>query len=137
MKKTKGNPNPSPSTRFKPGYAGNPNGSGKRQWMEKVLAGRQGDILEKATQLALEGNPKMIELLMSRALPPAPMDEAVKLKLKGKSFKEQGDIVLESMGEGLITPREAFAVSSNIQANINTDYATDIIDMITKLESRK
>jgi len=72
---------------FKKGQSGNLSGRPKgivsrSKWLDNIIGDKKDELLIRAQQMALQGNTRIMEVLLDRWLPSRPMDEPVPIKLK-------------------------------------------------------
>src|SRR4051812_9391927 len=110
---------------WKPGQSGNPAGRkpGSRnrasQMLETLLDGQAEALVQKAVELALQGNPAMLKMCLER-LAPAPRGPSVQLDLG--SIEDSYDLffaqvrVLKALAAGQISVAEAAGVTKIIES---------------------
>jgi Family of unknown function (DUF5681) len=101
---------------FKPGQSGNPKGREKgipdrRGKLRKLLEPHAEKLIDKAVEMALNGDPHALRLCLERLIPRA-KDEPVDLYLpkdltKGESLTVMGANILKILARKEITPEEA------------------------------
>lgn len=129
------------ATRIKPGQVLNPNGRpknslSKKEWMDKAVDDdTRRKILDVAIKKALEGKPSMIELILSRVLPPIANDDAIDIELRNKSHKERGDEIFAALSDKRITPAQAHLLFATVCDNVKLVEMTEIVERIKALET--
>lgn len=128
------------ATQFKPGKSGNAAGRpsrvlSKKEWMDKEVDDKtKRRILKVAIDKALEGKPSMIELILTRVLPPVANDDAIEIDLRDKSHKERADEIFSALSDKRITPAQAHLLFATLCDNVKLVEMTEIIDRIKALE---
>ncbi|MHB1949353.1 MAG: DUF5681 domain-containing protein [Gammaproteobacteria bacterium] len=115
---------------FETGKSGNPHGrpkgSGYRQQIfNDLVLPHKEVLLEKAINMAKDGDPQMLRLFLERLLPAKPADEPVNLDIPGDLTLEAainlGKNILHLLAQKEITPKQAnslYAVLKFYQENI-------------------
>ncbi|MFN7998605.1 MAG: DUF5681 domain-containing protein, partial [Bryobacteraceae bacterium] len=109
----------SPKGQWPKGVSGNPSGRppGSRNkstlLLEQMLQGRQQELVDKAIELALNGDPAMMRLCLERIYP-APKERPIDLPLPelrdAQSITEAVSCIANGVGQGDITPNEGIAL---------------------------
>ena len=132
--------------RFKKGQSGNPKGRalGSRNKvsvaMDKLLDGQSEAIMQKAIDLALEGDGPALRLCMDR-LCPSRKDRPISLKMP--VIKSSEDVLLasgavvEAVATGEITPSEGQALAGVIEAYRRTIETEEHERRLTDLERKQ
>jgi len=98
---------------FKAGRSGNPAGRpvgvpDHRTSLRSLLEPYARDLVQKAVDLALEGDAQALKLCLDRIIPPLrARDSTVRLDLAVGGLTDQGRSIVEAAGRGEITPAEA------------------------------
>jgi len=97
---------------FKAGESGNIKGRPKgikdrRTAFREMVEPRAQELIEKAVNLALEGNEPMLRLLLERLLPAKPKDEPVMINLCSDDLREQSENVCNAVLSGDVNIKEA------------------------------
>jgi len=128
-------------TRFKKGQSGNPAGKkpsylSKKEWMDKnITEEMRTEMLEHAYKRALTSkSTSLLEFFLARLLPPAAMDDAVEINLRGKSHKEKADEIFAALEDKRITPAQSHILFATLCDNVKLVEMTEIIERIKKLE---
>lgn len=128
------------ATQFKPGASGNPKGRpikslSKKEWMDKHIDDpTKKKILDKCIELALNGKPSMIEVILTRLLPPLATDDAIDINLTDKTHQQRGAEIFAALSEKRITPSQAHILFATLCDNVKLVEMTEIVDRIKKLE---
>jgi hypothetical protein len=103
-------------SQFQPGEIhnplGRPKGSGHRQQLfNELVMPHKTALLNKAIELALNGNEAMLRLFLERMLPAKPRDEPISLELpcdltKADALLSMGEIILRGIVSQDITPNQ-------------------------------
>lgn len=105
-----------PAGTFAKGTSGNlkgrPLNSGHRQKLFNALVEpHKEELVKTAINLALNGNDRLLVLLIERILPPKPADDYISIELPELNSREEiqhfGFSVLKHMSDSAITPAEA------------------------------
>ena len=133
-------------TRFKPGQSGNPKGKPRgaknhaTKLAEKLIDGQCEALVQRAVEMALNGDIQALKLLIER-LVPARKDRPVSLELpKVQSaqdvIKAMG-LVIESVGRGEIEPEQAKTLSTILELNRRSIETVDIEERLLALEKKE
>lgn len=132
-----------PSTRFKPGQSGNPDGrpKGSRNAttlaLESLLDGQATALTQKAIDLALLGDMAALRLCLDRILP-ARKDRPVTFTLP--PIKSAADAaatvsaVLAAVAAGELTPADAGEISKLIEAYVKAFETAELAERLERLE---
>lgn len=107
------------STKFKPGKSGNPKGRPKgiadrrTQWRDNLRM-ELPDLLSKLVQMAREGDPHALKLILDRVAPPL-RPQAEPIDLPGLA------------SAGTLTERAQAVVAAVAAGEIGTDAASDLL----------
>ena len=125
---------------WKKGQSGNPLGRkaeliSKRQWMDNQISEQTKiEILDVCVKKALAGKPSMIELILTRVLPPVTNDDTIDIELRGKNLKEKGEEVFVALSEKRLTPSQAHMIFAALCNNAKLIETTEILERIKVLE---
>lgn len=129
---------------FKPNKSGNPDGrpigTGHRQKLFKALIEPYKDaLIEKAINLALDGNEAMLRLFLERMLPPKPNDDTINIDIpfdlkKIQGVLESGELTLKAISEGTITPQQARIVLSALETQRKNIETSEIEERVAAIE---
>ncbi len=109
---------------FKEGESGNPNGRpkgiiDKRSELAGLLKPHAPELVEKAVELALEGDVNALRLCLERLIPKA-KDETINLVIKAEDLTQPelllniNSTAINAVSSGEITPSEGKAISAII-----------------------
>ncbi|MFO1352336.1 MAG: DUF5681 domain-containing protein [Gammaproteobacteria bacterium] len=128
---------------FKKGQSGNPDGrpqgsEDKRTVYRKLLEPHAPALMQKAVDLALEGDTTALRLCLERIAPPIrAKDEPVTLALPVKAtLTEQGQALLRAMAEGVLSPVEAGALIGALAAQARLVEVDELEKRLQALEAR-
>lgn len=127
--------------RYVPGQSGNPAGRPKgivdrRRAFDEMIGKNKPAVFNKALQMALNGNERMIEMFMDRILPAKPKDDVLPDgagDFKG-SLSEQAAEAVSLMAEKLVTPAEAIRILGCIESEAGIKKVDDLEDRVFKIE---
>lgn len=124
-KEPTGSPNRTSNGHWARGVSGNPSGrpTGSRNkstlLYEELLHSRGEELMNKAIELALKGDPPLLRLCLDRIFP-APKERRIDLALPRVTDSQQASAavadVLVAIGKGEITPGEGAVISEIIEA---------------------
>jgi len=128
---------------FQPGHSGNPAGKpkgarDKRTALRKLLEPHSERLIQKAVDMALEGDTTALRLCLERIVPALrSQDMPVNLgSLKG-SLSEQAGQINQAMAGGRITPADASSVLSALTSQAKIQEFDELEKRIAKLEARQ
>ena len=122
---------------------GRPKGSKNKVTIaaENVFVAESGAIARKATEMALEGNPAMIRLVLERIVP---IKKSTPVKLDGIPIVNNASDVhlltsflLEAMATGKISPIDGEAFSRVVEKHINALRVNDLEIQLKEIEKHK
>ena len=128
--------------RYKPGQSGNPSGrpkgSGKSAKLRALLEPHAPELVQKAMELALEGDTTALRLCLERLVPPLKgRDETIKVQgLQGCcSLVEQGQVLIDAMAGGVATPREVATMMQAVAAQAKIIELEELEKRVAMLEA--
>ena len=127
---------------FKKGQSGNPKGRPKgtqdrRNQLRELLGSRSKEIVEKAVEMALEGDPTAMRLVVERLVPALPRREdsvPIPELAKSGSLSEQSDAITQALANGHLTTSEAASVMQILTAKARILETEELAQRITRLE---
>jgi hypothetical protein len=126
-------------TQWKPGQSGNPSGrsgSTKQSWWNKIVGEQQDEILKKALLMAQNGDKEMIKLVIARAAPAVKVEETIKIKFEGKSFKEQAEEIKNMLANEEINITQANQLMSLLSNELKGIETDEVVKRLEALEER-
>lgn len=127
---------------WKKGQSGNPEGrprnTGQVAKLRALLEPDAPKLLEKAKELALEGDGVMMRLCLERLVPPVKTrDDPIDIPgLKdATTLKEKGDAIINALAEGHIGPSEAATLMQMVGAQARVIEVDDIEQRLAALEA--
>ncbi len=131
------------STSWKKGQTGNPGGkkkgTGKVSQLRALLDPHAEDLVNKAKNMALEGDMTALRLCLERLVPPIKIkDEPVTVEgLDGsKALVEQGQAIINALAKGEVTPSEAATLMQSVSSQTRIMEGDELERRITALESK-
>ena len=132
-------------TRFKPGQSGNPKGKPRgaknhaTKLAEKLIDNQCEALVQKAVEMALNGDMQALKLLIERLIP-ARKDRPVKLDLpKIKSAQDIINVmglIVENVGKGELEPEQAKTLATILEINRKSIETAEIEERLLALERR-
>ena len=127
---------------YKKGQSGNPKGRPKgiqdrRNQLRELLGSRSKEIVEKAVEMALEGDPTAMRLVVERLVPALPRREdsvPIPELAKSGSLSEQSDAITQALANGHLTTSEAASVMQILTAKARILETEELAQRITRLE---
>lgn len=98
---------------FQKGQSGNPAGKpkgckDKRTELQELLRPHAPALLQKAVEIAPEGDAAALKLCLDKLMPNIrPREDPIPLQLASGSLTEKGQSLLEALAPGALTPTEA------------------------------
>ena len=129
--------------RFKKGESGNPTGrpkgiKDKRTALRAFLEPHAEALVQKAKNLAMEGDTTALRLCLERLVPPIKIkDEPVEIEgLEGtQSLVEQGQAIINALAKGQLTPSEAATLMQSVATQARIIEVEELDRRLTALES--
>ena len=126
---------------FQKGKSGNPAGrpkgiQDKRVEMRALLEPYAPSLIEKAVQLALEGDTTALKLCVDKIVPSIkPISESVLIDAD-KSLAVTGKSVVDAMTSGSISVTSGFDVLRSLQAQAKLEEMTIVEERLSALEKK-
>ncbi len=131
------------STSWKKGQTGNPGGkkkgTGKVSQLRALLDPHAEDLVNKAKDMALEGDMTALRLCLERLVPPIKIkDELVSVPGLNSSngLVEQGQAVIDALASSEITPGEAATLMQTVASQARILEIDELERRISALEDR-
>ena len=128
--------------KFKPGQSGNPGGrprgSSKTSELRALLDPHAPELVQKAMDLALEGDTTALRLCLERLMSPIRgRDEPVRIEgLQGdSSLVEQGQVLVDALASGEVTPQEASTMMQAISTQSRIVEVDELEKRVAALEA--
>jgi len=105
-----------------------------------LIDGKGNELVQKAVELALDGDPAMLRVLIERLVPPR-KDAPIRVKLPG--VKSAADLpsmtgaILTGVADGRLTPSEAQAVAGLVEVHRKALELSEIERRLTALETKE
>jgi methylmalonyl-CoA mutase cobalamin-binding subunit len=122
---------------FKKGISGNPKGRPPGSGLRQLLVPHAPALVNKAVELALDGNETALRICVDRILP-ALKAESLPVTMSGieGTLAEQGAGVLRALVLGGITPDHGIRMLQVMQALASVEATTELEERIAKLEEK-
>ena len=119
--------------------AGRPKGSkDRRTLLFQELLPYSDQLISKAVALALQGDPSMIKLCLDKLIGNArSVDRPVELKNFSGDLAAQGQVVLDALGKGRITPSEGSAILGALATQARLVELEELVQRLDALEQRE
>lgn len=113
---------------------GRPKGSGSRQRLfRELIAPRKDILINKALEMAENGNEAMLRLMLERLLPPR--YQAENLAIEGATTSETIKNIVSYTETGDLTPDDASKIASIIHKDAEINNQEVMIGKLTNLEN--
>jgi hypothetical protein len=128
---------------FRKGQSGNPAGKprgakDKRTVLRSLLQPRAEKLIEKAVDLALNGDTTALRICIDRIIPTMKAkDSPVRIGKLAGSLTDQGRTVLDAMAEGSITPDEAATLMQAISAQARIIAVDELERRVSAIEAKQ
>jgi hypothetical protein len=132
-------------TRFKPGQSGNPKGKPRgaknhaTKLAEKLIDNQCEALVQKAVEMALNGDMQALKLLIERLIP-ARKDRPVKLDLpkiqSAQDIINVMGLIVENVGKGELEPEQAKTLATILELNRKSIETAEIEERLLALERR-
>jgi len=130
--------------KFKEGESGNPDGrpkgiKDKRVVLRELLEPHAEGLVQKTVELALSGDTTALRLCLERLIPPIKAREIEISIVDGLSgtLTEQGQIIIEAMGNGVLTPSDASTMLQALAAQARVIELDELEQRVKRLEARR
>ena len=143
IKSERANAGKKQGSKWKKGQSGNPAGKkpGTRHRatlaIEQLLDGEGEALTRKAIELAMDGDMSALKLCLDRICPPRksrPINIDLPAVDTGGGVSQAQAVVVQAVGDGEITPDEAHALSSILEARRKSIETADHEARLNKLE---
>jgi hypothetical protein len=133
-------------SKYQPGQSGNPNGKPKgtlsrRSQLAKLLEPHAEELVNKAVELAKEGDTNALRLCVERLLP-KPKDQPVSLVLpkcnlkRNEALLEIGASLIQAVAQGDITPQQATSIATILENQRKAIETEELANRIENLEQK-
>ncbi len=130
---------------FEPGKSGNPDGRPKgtadrRSELRKLLEPHAPELIAKLIELALEGDITALKHCLDKLVPNVkPTDEPIALMEfdEAVDLTAKGEMVMEAVAAGTITPDQGSALQSIIAAQSRILEVNDLAARVSALEAKQ
>jgi hypothetical protein len=132
----------SKDTKFKPGESGNPNGrpegaTDKRTTYRELLKPHAEALINKAVNLALEGDTTCLRICIDRLVSPyRPSEKAISISDFAGTLSEKGEKVIQSIATGDISPGDGASVLSALASQARITETDEFEKRLSALEKR-
>jgi len=129
---------------FKKGESGNAKGRpkgiiDKRTEYRQLFQAKAPELIEKAIGMALDGDTASMRLCIERIAPTLKsQDTATTIPNleKAESLTEKGNVILNTLGSGRLTPSEASSILSALANQAKLSEIDDLTKRVEKLETK-
>ena len=127
--------------RFEKGLSGNPAGkpkgaSDKRTALRDLLAPHAEELVSKAVEMALKGDTTALRICIDRIIPSVKATDCpIRIDNLAGPLVNQGQVILEAVSAGAITPDEAVALMQIVMAQARIIETTELEKRIGALEA--
>lgn len=124
---------------FKPGQSGNPSGrpkgvKDKRATFKLMIEPCRMLLVQKAIDMALDGNEAMLKLLLERVLPVKLREDPVEVDIKSDSLVGQANRILEELAIGNITPSNTKILMDAVALKAKIIESEELTKRVEQLE---
>lgn len=124
---------------FKPGQSGNragrPRGlKDRRTLFRDMVEPSCPQLVQKAVDMALDGNEPMLRLLLERILPAKPKEEPINISLQHGSQLEKTKAIFLALSKGKALPSEATELLRAVVMECKVYETTEFEQRLKKLE---
>lgn len=124
---------------FKPGQSGNALGRPKgikdsRSAFKAMVEPNCAQLIQKAIDMALDGNEAMLRLLLDRVLPAKLREDPIPIDIKSESLTGQASIILAELAMGNITPSCAKSLMDTVAVEAKIIESDELEKRIRVLE---
>ncbi|WP_275289315.1 DUF5681 domain-containing protein [Halomonas elongata] len=130
------------TTKYKPGQSGNPRGRPKgikdaRTRWRKALDKHGDALVEKAVELALDGDAQALKLCIDRAIPAyRSAAEPVRFEMHGETLTDKANDILDAVSRGDIDPQTGRSLIDAIGSLVKVQEVDDIQRRLDALEAK-
>ena len=129
-------------TKFAQGHSGNPLGRkkgmlNKRTQLAKLLEPHAESLIQKAVELALDGDSNALRLCIERLIPKAQAICSKDIGLLDKSFTEKAQTIFNWMASGEIPLANGEALMKSLVLEAKVFETDELIRRIETLEEKK
>lgn len=126
--------------KFKKGQSGNPTGrppgsKDKRTALREMLESHSEELINKALELAREGDSAALKMCIDRLMPPLrPQHEKILLEGISGTLTEQAQAIIQNMAEGKLAPDQATNMIQAISAMCSIQEVDELRRALDQLE---
>jgi hypothetical protein len=131
-------------SKYKPGKSGNPKGRptgrpDRRSRFRELIQDAVPELIDKALQLAREGDIAALRLLLERAVPPIKAESEVShfAYSPGATLSDSAGAIIATVAAGNMSPEAGKALLDSLQAHSRLIETDDLIKRIQALERMK
>jgi hypothetical protein len=107
----------------------------KRLQYQELFQANAPDLVQKVTDLALEGDTTALRICIDRIVPPLrAMEQPVNLDGLSGSLSEQSNQILLAIADGKLSPGEGASLLGALTSHSKIIETTELIERIDKLE---
>ena len=130
------------SNKFQPGESGNPDGrpvgsKDKRTQYRELFEPHADDLIQKAIDLALDGDTTCLKMCIDRLVSPfRAKDATITLDDITGTLTEKGEKIITAMSNGEVTPADTSSMLSALAAQSRIIEIEELEKRISDLEAR-
>lgn len=124
-------------SKFQPGQSGNPNGKpkgcqDKRRMYREMIESQSEELIQKAMDMALDGNEQMMRLLLERLLPTKPKEDPLpSIELPEGKLADKARHVIKLIADGELTTTQGTGLLHALKTEANL-FEIDELDRQVK-----
>ena len=124
---------------FKTGQSGNPSGrprgvKDKRTAFKELIEPSSALLIQKAIEMALDGNEAMLRLLLDRVLPAKLREDPIPINIKSEKLVGQSKIILDELAKGTITSSCAKNLMDTVAVEAKIIETEDLAKKLEEIE---
>lgn len=129
-------------SKYKKGQSGNPSGKpkgakDKRTKVRQLLEPYSKELVEKAVQMARDGDTTALKLCLDRLMPPLkPIDSPLSVTMQGDTVTQKSESVINLLAKGELSPEQATKLLGAMSSHAHIKEMDEFENRLAEIERR-